>query len=210
MGDNRPITWRGRKLNAKTILMLHAAERRLGSSLTLLKGSFDPTPGRSQGTHDKGGVFDADENGADVIAALRKEGFAAWRRLEGGSFRVTHTHAVSVFDRNLSAQAKGQVADYKRGRNGLADHGEDPHPRPRIPDHPNRKKLIVKRDDLRFKKTNKSIKFMQELLDVTPDGFFGEQTQDAARSRLNWDGTTPLGKGKFERFFSGELFSRQI
>ena len=209
MGDNKPITWRGRKLNAKTILMLHSAERRVGSRLQLLKGSFDPAPGRSQGTHDDGGVFDAQETRPEVITALRKEGFAAWKRNEGGSFRVDHTHAVSVFDRNLSVQAKGQVTDYKRGRNGLADHGPDPHPPVKIPDQPNRKKLVVKRDELRFGETNTSIEFLQELLGVTPDGFFGEQTQAAARSRLGWDGSRTLGKGKFERFFSGELFDRR-
>ncbi|HTE71931.1 MAG TPA: hypothetical protein VK640_01865 [Actinomycetes bacterium] len=210
MGDNRPITWRGRKLNAKTILMLHAAEHRLGSRLNLLKGSFDPAPGRSKGTHDDGGVFDAQETRPEVISALRKEGFAAWKRNEGGSFRVDHTHAVSIFDRNLSDQAKSQVTDYKRKRNGLIDHGPDPHPRVKIPDHPNRKKLVVKRADLRFGQTNKSIGFLQELLGITADGFFGEQTQAAARTRLDWDGTGPLGKGKFERFFSGELFDRRV
>jgi hypothetical protein len=208
MGDNRAITWRGRKLNAKTILMLQDAERRLGEPLHLLKGSFDPAQGRSKGTHDKGGVFDAQETRPEVITALRKAGFAAWKRREGGSFRVDHTHAVSVFDRNLSPEAKSQVSDYKRGGDGLQGDSSDPHPRVKIPAQPNRKKLVVKRDELRFQQTNKSIAFMQELLGITADGFFGEQTQRATRDRLGWDGTKPLGKVKFERFFSGELFSR--
>ena len=212
MGDARAISWRGKKLNAKTIQMLQAAERRLGRRLTLVKGSFDPSPGRSTGTHDKGGACDALEPSPAVIKALRTEGFDAYKRLEGGSFRITHTHAVSVFDRDLSDQARGQVTAYKRGRNGLAgaSEGPDPHPRVDLPRRPTRDKLPVRRADLRFGQTNASIGFLQELLGVASDGFFGEQTQAATKSRFGWDGTTPLGKTKFERIFPGELFERVI
>ena len=103
MDDTKPLPWRGQKLNAKTILMLQSAERKLGFRLALFQGSFCPGCVPDSGhTHDRGGVFDAKPpNNTQVIRTLRKAGFAAYARHKP-TFTTEHTHAVSLFDRRCT------------------------------------------------------------------------------------------------------------
>ena len=112
MNDSKKLPWRGHELNAKTILMLQAAERILEHRLVITQGSFNPGFEPSGGTHDKGGVLDLSVHtpGSSTrrkVKALRKVGFVAWHRTPDqfppeDNVRE-HIHAVSLFDTNLSA-----------------------------------------------------------------------------------------------------------
>jgi peptidoglycan hydrolase-like protein with peptidoglycan-binding domain len=123
-------------VNARTRSMLTEAERRLGRTLVLSQGSYnpggDPT---SAGTHDGGGVVDIDVRGmtaatrTSVVRALREVGFAAWVRNPTQGSWPWHIHAAAISDPDLSSQAQHQVGDYYLGRNGLANRGADDGPR---------------------------------------------------------------------------------
>jgi peptidoglycan hydrolase-like protein with peptidoglycan-binding domain len=123
-------------VNARTKSMLTEAERRLGRTLLLSQGSYnpggDPT---SAGTHDGGGVVDIDVRGmtaatrTSVARALREVGFAAWVRNPTQGGWPWHIHAAAISDPDLSSQAQHQVGDYYLGRNGLANRGADDGPR---------------------------------------------------------------------------------
>jgi len=212
MDDTKPIPWRGQKLNAKTILMLQSAERKLGFRLGLFQGSFCPGCVPDSGhTHDKGGVFDAmPPNSTDVVRILRKAGFAAYAR-HRPTFSTEHTHAVSLFDKDLHQEAKDQVKDYRHGGDALGAHtgDDDPGPRVDIPEHPTLERQDVRRRDIQFNKTSKSVGYLQDLLGAQPDEFFGDQTRNATRARLDWDGSSPLGLMKFLRFFPRDVFKRK-
>ncbi len=122
-------------LNRRSVCMLKEAERIGGFRLRLVQGSFNAggVPA-SKGTHDGGGVFDASVRGLtedqirDRVRSLRLAGWAAWHRLSP-PFSAPHIHAVAVGDKQLSSAAKGQVDDYKKGKNGLKGHGADPGPK---------------------------------------------------------------------------------
>jgi len=127
-------------INARTASMLTEAERRLGRTLVLAQGSYnpggDPT---SAGTHDGGGVVDISVQGMSartriaVARALRQVGFAAWVRSPSQGEWPWHIHAAAISDTDLSSQAQQQVGDYYLGRNGLANRGADDGPR--VPIH---------------------------------------------------------------------------
>jgi hypothetical protein len=213
LNDKKAIGWRGQKLNAKTILMLQRAERQLGRRLELFQGSFNPGGVQaSSHTHDFGGVLDAKDDSPQVVKALREAGFAAWPRKKGGSIKVDHTHAVSVFDTHLHPEAADQRADFKQGGNGLSPFtgDDDPSPRVPLPSEPGLRRQVVRRHDLVFNKTNDSIGYLQDRLGVVPDRFFGSQTRAATVGRLGWDGTKPLGRVKFLRFFPRGVFRRSL
>jgi hypothetical protein len=206
--DKIAIGWRGKKLNAKTILMLQSAERRLGRRLELFQGSFNPGGvDASAHTHDLGGVLDIKGNDTKVVRVLRKVGFAAFPRTVE-QFGVSHIHAVSIFDTDLHPEAAAQVQDYKRGGNGLSgkSHGPDTGPKVTSPREPELVKQAVHRREILFNQTNDSIAFLQDRLGATPDGFFGPVTQAATKRRFGWDGVTPLGEKKFLKFFPASVF----
>lgn len=211
MNDKKALPWRGHKLNAKTILMLQSAERRLGDRLELFQGSFNTKVDESKNTHSKGGAFDAKRNDARVVRVLREVGFAAWARHEP-AFDDEHTHAVSLFDTNLPLQARNQVVDYKNGGDGLGTltGDDDPDQRAAIPDKPILERQIVRRRDILFNQTNESVGYLQDVLGAVPDEFFGEQTRTVTRQRLGWDGSRPLGMIKFLRCFPRSVFKRKI
>jgi hypothetical protein len=120
----------------RTAQMLAEAQRRLGRTLVLSQGSYnpggDPT---SAGTHDGGGVVDVSVSGMSaatrtaVARALREVGFAAWVRNPTQGDWPWHIHAAAISDPDLSSQAQHQVGDYYLGRNGLANRGADDGPR---------------------------------------------------------------------------------
>ena len=216
--DDIPIKWRGRELNAKTILMLQAVERRLGQRLVITQGSFNSDVGPSKGTHDEGGVVDisvrdAGASTARKLRALRKEGFAAWRRLPSQfkpEDRVPeHIHAVSLFDENLSRNAKKQKRDFRADPplNGLLSQGPDDGPRVPIPSSLKLVKQTVHRRDILFGKTNDSVGYLQDVLGLTPDRFFGAQeTQRFMKEQFGWNGRKPMSERLFRKLFPAEVF----
>jgi hypothetical protein len=216
--DDTPITWRGRQLNAKTILMLQAVERRLGQRLVITQGSFNSDVGPSKGTHDAGGVVDisvrdAGASTARKLRALRKEGFAAWRRLPSQfkpEDRVPeHIHAVSLFDENLSRNAKNQKRDFKADPplNGLLSKGPDDGPRVPIPSSLRLVKQTVHRRDILFGRTNDSVGYLQDVLGLTPDRFFGAQeTQRFMKEQFGCNGHKPMSERLFRKLFPTDVF----
>ncbi len=216
--DDVAISWRGRRLNARTILMLQAVERRLGERLVITQGSFSSTVGTSKGTHDRGGVVDISVRGpgastARKVRVLRQEGFAAWRRLPEQfppeDNVPEHIHAVSLFDTNLSPEAKGQRQDYRADPplNGLKNRGPDDGPRVPVPPRPQLVRQTVRRRDILLDRTNDSVGFLQDVLGLTPDRFFGpRETQPFVRQQFGWNGRTPMSERLFRRLFPVDLF----
>lgn len=126
------VTYDGGLMNTRTRTMLMAAERSLGTRLTVIQGSYnpggDPT---SAGTHDGGGVLDVSVDGmtpqtrTNVARNLREAGFAAWVRTPSQGDWDYHIHAVALSDPDQSSQAQHQSGDYYLGLNGLANRAAD-------------------------------------------------------------------------------------
>jgi len=131
------ITHRGRSnVNRRTWNMLEAAEKLAGFKFVITQGSYNKGGvSKSAGTHDGGGVMDIRardltpvKRGA-VVLALRKVGFAAWLRTPAQANWPYHIHAVAKGDKDVSAQARGQIASYLKEHNGLrGDHKDDGPP----------------------------------------------------------------------------------
>ncbi len=122
--------------------ILDEVSQRTNTSLRVQQGGRntggDPT---SKGTHDGGGAVDLFVNGMtpqqqlDVVSELRNQGVAAWLRTPEYGWNVPnddHIHAIFMNDPDLSPVAREQVKQYKRGQNGLANHGPDPFPRTKV------------------------------------------------------------------------------
>jgi Bacterial TSP3 repeat len=63
--------------------------------------------------------------------ALRKVGFASWRRREIPGKWEEHWHGIAIGTHGLPPLAQSQVTSYRQGRNGLRGNGPDTDPRPR-------------------------------------------------------------------------------
>lgn len=127
----------GKTLDMLTHYALLTVEHRLGfrpGSLTVLQGSYNKGGVKaSAGVHDGGGAVDlTPQDWQAKVHAMREVGFAAWHRPAIPGLWGEHVHAVLPGNKKLSPQARDQVTDYLRGRNGLADHAPDPtwHPSP--------------------------------------------------------------------------------
>jgi LysM repeat protein len=136
--DYKRVTYGGKTVNTRTKVMLERAKKLLTEyewTPRLTQGSYNKGVAASAGTHDGGGVVDINtstmtKNGADIcVQALRKAGFAAWRRGDGDGMSP-HIHAVAIGDKELSPAAKSQIQQWKANTNGLANHGPDPAPDP--------------------------------------------------------------------------------
>jgi peptidoglycan hydrolase-like protein with peptidoglycan-binding domain len=126
----------GATMNARTKAMLAKVEARLGRTLTVTQGSYNPGGDpNSAGTHDGGGVLDISvrdlpaSTQTKVVRGLREVGFAAWRRTPSQGDWPFHIHAVAVSDTDLSSAAQHQVGDYYLGLNGLANRAPDDGPK---------------------------------------------------------------------------------
>lgn len=131
-----PQSLRNKTINHYTNNLLGCAEWELGFGLLLTQGSFNGSVSASAGTHDGGGVVDirlkncgscafyGDEKTDKVVRALRRAGFAAWRRGTWDSLPL-HIHAVAIGDPSVSGSAAAQVEQYFAGTDGLARHGYD-------------------------------------------------------------------------------------
>lgn len=124
------VTFRGKTMDNKTMYGLLAAERRLGYELTITQGCYNAGGvSASAGTHDAGGVVDlAPWDYENKVRVLRDLGWAAWYRSPSEGPWQAHIHAVMIDQGNLSPSAAEQVAQYRNGLNGLANHAADPNP----------------------------------------------------------------------------------
>lgn len=123
----------GKTVDRITHEALKEAERRLGYELTITQGSYRGGSGDpdSAGTHDGGGVVDLTAFEAlRKVKVLREVGFFAYRRLPSEGDWPEHVHAGLIGNKKLSPSAKRQETAYFNGRNGMANNGRDPHPRP--------------------------------------------------------------------------------
>ncbi|CAM3422325.1 peptidoglycan-binding protein [Kibdelosporangium persicum] len=129
------VSHQGKTINTRTKAMLAAAEARLGRTLTITQGSYNPGGvGASGGTHDGGGALDISVSGmsdtvkVDVVRKLREVGFAAWWRKPSQGQWDHHIHAMAVSDPHQSVSAWHQSGDYYLGLNGLANRAPDDGP----------------------------------------------------------------------------------
>jgi hypothetical protein len=126
----------GHTMDARTRDMVVAARVVCDAPLEITQGCYNNgAVAASAGTHDGGGAVDiraktltAAQVG-EAVSILRKVGFAAWHRLEIKNVWPEHIHCIAIGCPDLSRGAKDQVADYKAGRNGLANNGPDNGPR---------------------------------------------------------------------------------
>lgn len=126
-------TMDGKTVNQRTADMIKAAQKRADVNFTITQGSYNTDNGSSAGTHDGGGAVDLSVRGLpnprQAVKALRQVGFAAWHRTPDQGPWAAHIHAIAISDTAMSPEAQAQVGDYFKGRNGLADHGEDHGPK---------------------------------------------------------------------------------
>ena len=134
-GDYARVRFRGVVMNSRTRNMLLRAEtfaRNLGVRvpLRLAQGSYHRGVRASGHTHDGGGALDVSVRGMSrrtvllTVKAMRMAGFAAWSR--GFTDRLSrHIHAMAIGDRQMTPQARRQVAEYFAGGDGLAGRRPD-------------------------------------------------------------------------------------
>lgn len=121
-----------------------------GAWMTLAGGGA----GASAGYHDGGGCFDlrvwnlTDIEVRDTVAAIRRNGAAAWlRNVAHGGFTDPHIHLVLGTDHDLDDGAAYQWREYLIGRDGMG--GADYHPRPRpLVTKPPEADMPLNKDDL--------------------------------------------------------------
>lgn len=125
-------TYSGVTVNERTRVLLGRAAASMGwASIPLVQGSYHKGVSASAGTHDGGGVVDVNVAGLSssrlftLVGALRRAGFAAWRRTPAEGFDSYHIHACAIGDAQMAPLAKQQVHAYFNGRNGLAGNGPD-------------------------------------------------------------------------------------
>lgn len=120
----------GQWINVRTQQMMKRAEsfaKAMGVAVpfTVVQGSYSSGVAASGGTHDGGGAIDLrswNRSRSDVtkiVKALRMAGFAAWKRGYGADSFDMHIHAIAIGDRQITAAARNQVAEYFRGGDGL-------------------------------------------------------------------------------------------
>ena len=114
-------TFRGKRLNARTIAMLLNAERILGARFRITQGSYSTSVAASAGTHAGGGAMDTDgpRGWGAAVAALRKANFAAWHRTPSQGPWGHHIHSIAIGDSSASPAAKRQVQSFLSGGDGL-------------------------------------------------------------------------------------------
>lgn len=129
------VWFEGVQLDARTRDMFVRLRWKLNLPLTLTQGSYSNATA-SAGTHSGGGALDIRASNltvdqrARVVLGARQMGFAAWLRIpaQANPPWPYHVHGIAIGCPDLSAAARGQVADYKAGRNGLANNGPDDGP----------------------------------------------------------------------------------
>lgn len=135
--DRRPYvrsTYHGKILDNATIAALKAAEEILGYQLTITQGvgGAPASSGTHLGRNGRGGraVDLVDWDSENKMRALKKVGFAVWRRSYVPGLWPAHLHAVLILNsignaKGIAASAFRQIASFLRGRDGLAGDGPD-------------------------------------------------------------------------------------
>lgn len=120
----------GKKVDALTDAALKRAEKRLGYTLTITQGSYNPGGVKaSAGVHDGGGTVDLMPWDHETkVLELRAVGFAAWYRPAVAGLWPAHIHAVLIGHAKLSPAAFRQVQLYLARRNGLVSNLPDTQP----------------------------------------------------------------------------------
>jgi hypothetical protein len=143
MGDLDKVRFGGKIVDRRTSEMLAEAERLAQAEdpsiddFHLTQGCFHTGVAASAGTHSGPGAFDMYSAGytseqKEIIGmALRKVGFASWRRRESQGPWKEHWHGIAMDTEGLPPIAARQVNSYLNGRDGLRGNGEDPDPRPK-------------------------------------------------------------------------------
>lgn len=131
------VQWRNVTFDERTAAMLAEVDRIVGPGIPVnpTQGSYSDGP-LSGDTHRGGGAVDLSVlhprplSGAEIdeiVHAMRTVGFAAWYRTHPEWSGDRHIHGIAVDAPDLDPAAAAQVADLRRGRNGLASHGADRH-----------------------------------------------------------------------------------
>lgn len=134
--------WRGVQLDQRSADMMTEVDRLLPHiPIYPSQGSWSGADA-SAGTHSGGGAIDVTGLDAaqcdELVATMRRVGWAAWHRTPEQSDWVRHVHGIAVqpggeWDRGcLSGAAHEQVVDYYDGRNGLASGAPDDGPRQHV------------------------------------------------------------------------------
>lgn len=122
----------GKPLDNATAAALQVAEGVLGYELTIVQGIGGAAA--SGGTHLGGRVVDlSDYDSEHKVPVLKRIGFAIWEREDLPGVWGGHLHACLIFEgyengRGIAEAALRQIGSYRRGRDGLAADGPDPHP----------------------------------------------------------------------------------
>lgn len=122
------IYWRSRRACSCVIDWTAAFEKKLGRPLSIYQGSYSSGVSASAGTHSGGGSLDVHTMSRAQLATARRMGAAAWNRTRAQGF-TPHCHLVICGCPHASPGAKYQVSEYRAGRNGLANRGNDDGPR---------------------------------------------------------------------------------
>ena len=127
--------WRGVLLDDRSAAMMDAVAGMVEPTLVATQGSYNGGGvSASAGTHDGGGAIDLSASELspaerdEVVAAMRRVGWAAWLRTPAQAAWGYHIHAIAVDCPDLSSGAAYQVQEYFAGRNGLAGRGADDGP----------------------------------------------------------------------------------
>lgn len=138
--SRRKVTIDGDTLTARAWIMLEDARREVGlppGAARVMQGSWS-AGSLSAGTHAGGGAIDLSVAGLDpaqrtaLVVALRRRNGCAWERSRRyGWTSGDHIHCIVRDEPGLSRSALAQVQQYDGARNGLANRGPDPHPRPK-------------------------------------------------------------------------------
>ena len=143
MGDLDRVRFGSKIVDRRTSEMLAEAERLAQAEdpsiddFRLTQGSFSNHVGASAGTHGGPGSFDmytgpyTSEQKEIIGMALRKVGFASWRRRENQGPWKEHWHGIAMDTDGLPPIAARQVKAYLSGGDGLRGNGDDPDPRPK-------------------------------------------------------------------------------
>lgn len=133
----------GKTLNQRTADMLALWQFNALQDFYVVQGSYNAGGVKaSAGTHDGGGALDISVYGMDlkekkwVVKQGRLAGFMAYYRPTLPGVWNEHIHAGALGDPEASAGLRAQFADYRAGRNALADDGPDRDPRVPIKVYP--------------------------------------------------------------------------
>ena len=184
------VTRGGQTLDARIWALIEdakAAAKIPPGAARVVQGSWK-NGSQSAGTHSRDGAFDLSVAGLSresrlaLVWELRKRNALAYLRSPEFGWpqpNNVHIHGIVADQPGLSAGARAQVVAYNLGRNALASRRKDPHPRPKRLPFVRPQDVVLK--DLRYGKTNGSVRALQKRLGLHQDGVYGPATDRAVR-----------------------------